>query len=153
MELQLSLEAMADFAALFWESTGGARVFAFHGEMGAGKTTTIAALCRHKGIVEPASSPTFSIINQYTYTESAETKSIYHIDLYRLKDEEEIIQSGVEDCVYSEAICFVEWPEKALQLFDKDAMHVMIRLVDENTRQVQLLSAAAFDELNMREQL
>jgi tRNA threonylcarbamoyladenosine biosynthesis protein TsaE len=87
--------------------------------MGAGKTTLIEAICAAKGVREHTSSPTFSIINQYGYTEDGEEKLIYHIDLYRLKDEEEIIQAGVEDCVYSGSLCMIEWPQKAPDLFDK----------------------------------
>ena len=153
MRLQISLADLEEFATEFWKKAGSTQVFAFHGQMGAGKTTTIAALAKSKGVAEPVSSPTFSIINEYTYTEGGETKSIFHIDLYRLKDEEEIMQSGVEDCLYSGAICFVEWPEKAPQLFDDKAVHVLINPIDENIREVQLLSAAAFDAINMREQL
>ena len=153
MKLQISLANMETFATAFWKEAVSKRVFAFHGQMGAGKTTTISALCRYKGVVEPVSSPTFSIINEYSFKEDGETKSIFHIDLYRLKDEEEIVQSGVEDCLYSGALCFVEWPEKAPQLFDHNAVHVIINHADENTREVQLLSAAAFDAINMKEQL
>jgi tRNA threonylcarbamoyladenosine biosynthesis protein TsaE len=153
MELQISLAELEQFAETFWKKAGDTKVFLFHGEMGAGKTTTITAVVKAKGVKDPVSSPTFSIINEYSYEDGGSTKTIYHIDLYRLKDEEEIVQSGVEDCLYSGAICFVEWPLKAPQLFDTNAMHVVITTIDEQTRQVQLLSTAAFDALNMREQL
>lgn len=153
MKLQISLEDLPGFADAFWQEAGRKKVFAFHGQMGAGKTTTIAALCRHKGITDPVSSPTFSIINEYSYTEGGAKKSLYHIDLYRLKNEEEMIQSGVEDCLYSGAICFVEWPEKAPELFDESSVHVIIKPVDDSVREVQLLPADAFDAANMQEQL
>ena len=153
MELQISLTGLDSFAKVFWAKAGDAKIFAFHGQMGAGKTTTISALVKDKGVMEPISSPTFSIINEYSYEENSIVDTIYHIDLYRLKDEEEIVQSGVEDCLYSGAICFVEWPEKAPQIFDEQTVHVLITAIDEQTRKVQVLSAAAFDALNMREQL
>lgn len=153
MKLQISLADMEQFAGAFWNEVGHAKVFLFHGQMGAGKTTTIAALARHKGVCESVSSPTFSIINEYSFKQDGKTSSIFHIDLYRLKDEEEVMQTGVEDCVYSGAICFIEWPEKAPGLFNDEAVHVIIEPVSEDVRQVQLLSAAAFDARNMREQL
>jgi tRNA threonylcarbamoyladenosine biosynthesis protein TsaE len=151
MELQISLTNLDHFAALFWKEAGTSKVFAFHGEMGAGKTTTIAALVRYKGVQDAVSSPTFSIINEYRYNEGGAEHRMYHIDLYRLKDEEEVIQSGAEDCLYSGAVCFVEWPQKALHLFDAHTVHVVIEPVDEQTRRVRVLSA--FDAHNMSEQL
>lgn len=130
------LEQLNAFAHHFWGRVGAAKVFLFYGEMGAGKTTVIEALCAAKGVKERMGSPTFSIINQYGYTEDGEEKTIYHIDLYRLKDEEEIIQAGVEDCVYSGAICFVEWPQKAPALFDNEAVKVFIEAVSETERRI-----------------
>src|SRR5215218_4612755 len=99
--------------------------------MGAGKTTLIAALCRAKGVQDAVSSPTFSIINEYAYTEHGVLKKLFHIDLYRLQDEAEILHAGVEDCIYNGAICFVEWPQKAPNLFDSQAVHVVIDVLNE----------------------
>jgi tRNA threonylcarbamoyladenosine biosynthesis protein TsaE len=127
-------------------------VFAVHGEMGAGKTTTIAALCRAKGVHDAVSSPTFSIINEYAYTEHGHLKKLFHIDLYRLRSAEEVIQAGVEDCVYSGAICFVEWPEKAPHLFDENAMHLVLEPVKATVRNIKVLPAAAFPNSNVAEQ-
>ena len=121
--------------------------------MGAGKTTTIAALCRYKGVTEAASSPTFSIINEYAYTEGGIQKTIFHIDLYRLKDDEEVVQTGVEDCVESGKICFVEWPEKAPYLFDERALHIVIKPVNEKERTVKILTHEAFNSQSVAEQL
>src|SRR5215211_5600042 len=124
MQFQISLEDLPAFAKKFWKEQPNALVFAFHGEMGAGKTTLIAALCREKGSTDALSSPTFSIINEYVYQNSGTEEKIYHIDLYRLKDEEEVVAAGVEDCLYSGALCLVEWPEKAPHLFDERTVHV-----------------------------
>ena len=131
-------EQLDQFATQFWSYVKEAKVFAFHGQMGAGKTTIIEALCKAKGVKEVMGSPTFSIINEYVYTENGEQRSIYHIDLYRLKDEQEIIQAGVEDCMYSNQICFVEWPAKAPHLFDKNAVQVTIELVNETERSIKI---------------
>lgn len=138
MEFKVSLDKLAAFAQAFWDYVKEQKVFAFHGEMGAGKTTLILALCEKLGTGEHGSSPTFSIINEYGYSKEGEQKTIYHIDLYRLRDESEVIQAGVEDCVYSGEICFVEWPEKAPGLFDQHTAHVYISMLSENERLVQV---------------
>ena len=153
MVLHVSIDKLDDFAAQFWQFVNNVKVFAFHGKMGAGKTTTIAALCKYKGVTEAPSSPTFSIINEYAFTESGDTKTIYHIDLYRLKDDEEVVQTGVEDCIESGHICFVEWPEKAPYLFDERALHIVIEPVNEKERTVNILSDTAYKAQSMAEQL
>jgi tRNA threonylcarbamoyladenosine biosynthesis protein TsaE len=138
MRFNVSKDNLEKFALQFWNAVKDAKVFAFHGEMGAGKTTIISMLCHSLGTADVTASPTFSIINEYTYQESGEMKKIFHIDLYRLKDEEEVIQAGVEDCVYSGSICMVEWPEKAPDLFDENTVHIFIEPVSENERSVEI---------------
>ena len=135
MEFRVSLDQLNVFAAQFWTAVDGAKIFAFHGQMGAGKTTIISALCHYKGTHDITGSPTFSIINEYRVHEG---ESIFHIDLYRLKDEEEVMQAGVEDCIYSGSICMIEWPEKAPHLFDKHSIHVYIEPVFENERKLTI---------------
>ena len=134
----VSIDGLPQFAQDFWRQVGNARVFLFYGEMGAGKTTLIEALCAAKGVKDRMSSPTFSIINQYTYSEQGQEGLIYHVDLYRLKDEEEIIQAGVEDCVYSGAICMIEWPQKAPGLFDKNVVNVFVEALNETQRCIKI---------------
>jgi tRNA threonylcarbamoyladenosine biosynthesis protein TsaE len=143
MQFQISHETLEAFADKFWNTVNGARVFAFHGQMGAGKTTIIAALCKSKGVTDAVSSPTFSIINEYSFQEEGEAKSIFHIDLYRLKDEAEVVQSGVEDCVFSGSVCLVEWPEKAPWLFDENSVHVYVSSVSEHERRVDIRFASS----------
>lgn len=111
------------------------KVWAIHGEMGAGKTTFIHALCEYLGVTSAIGSPTYSIINEY---KSGKAGEIYHMDWYRLKDEEEAIQAGVEDCLFSGNLCLVEWPEKAAALLPDDCLHVAISVVDEQTRKISL---------------
>lgn len=138
MVQEVNLEQLDEFAPSFWKYVNDARVFAFHGDMGAGKTTLVSALCRAKGIHDAASSPTFSIINEYVFEEDGFEKSIYHIDLYRLNSQEEILQTGVEDCVNSGEVCLVEWPDKASWLFDENTVHVSIKVVNENRREIKV---------------
>jgi len=138
MLFHIPLDELENFADQFWKHVKDAKVFAFHGEMGAGKTTIISALCHYKGTKDVTGSPTFSIINEYSYSENGASKKIFHIDLYRLKDEEEVVQAGVEDCIYSGSICMVEWPEKASDLFDENTVHVFIKPVSETEREIFL---------------
>lgn len=134
MEVNFTLDQINKVAEQFIAATAGGQVVALHGEMGAGKTTFVHAVCEVLGVTDTISSPTFSIINQYTAKEAA---LIYHIDLYRLKDEEEAIQTGVEDCLYSGYRCFVEWPDRAPGIFPDETLHVKISLAADNSRKIE----------------
>ncbi len=131
---QYHLSAIDAMAATFWKEHGGPYVYAFHGDMGAGKTTFIHALCQVLGVRNAVGSPTFSIINTYDATDS----TVYHLDLYRLNSEEEAERAGVEDCLYSGCPCFVEWPEKAPGLFPANTRHVFIRVIENDRREIAL---------------
>jgi len=135
MELIFTLEEIHKAAQKLLAHIGVHKVFAFNGEMGAGKTTFIHALCEELEVIDTISSPTFSIINQYK-TKSGET--IYHMDLYRLKDEEEAVNAGVEDCLFSNNICLVEWPDKAPGIFPQDTLRITITILDSNRRKMQI---------------
>lgn len=134
MEVNFTLDQIQKTAEQLLANTGNYKVLAFHGEMGAGKTTFIHALCDAMQVEDVISSPTFSIINQYN---TAKGEIIYHMDLYRIKDENEAINAGVEDCLYSGNRCFVEWPDKAAGIFPDDALHITISSVDDNTRKLK----------------
>jgi tRNA threonylcarbamoyladenosine biosynthesis protein TsaE len=138
VDLIFTLDQIHTAAGQFLQIAGDRKVFAFHGEMGAGKTTFINALCDIKGVKEAVGSPTFSIVNEYVYDCEGTKRLIFHIDLYRLKDEAEAINAGVEDCLYSGNICFVEWPDKAPGLFDGNTMHVKISSDDSETRRITI---------------
>jgi tRNA threonylcarbamoyladenosine biosynthesis protein TsaE len=134
MEVNFSLDKIQNVAAKLLAETTAHKVFAFHGDMGAGKTTFIHALCEAMHITDVVTSPTFSIINQYK-TNNGQT--VYHMDLYRIKDENEAINAGVEDCLYSGNTCLVEWPEKATEIFPDDTLHIYITSSDDNTRKLK----------------
>ncbi len=114
------------------------KVIALHGAMGAGKTTLVSAICRLLKVEDVVSSPTFSVINEYRYNENETPKRLYHIDLYRLKDEEEAIRTGVEDCLYSGDYCFVEWPERAEALFPDDTTTLYLRVEGDTDRSLEI---------------
>jgi len=134
VKITYELSGIKEAAARFWKEIDDKKLLAFHGNMGAGKTTFIHALCEAKGVKDVIGSPTFSIINEYYFPSG----KIFHIDLYRLKDEEEAIRAGVEDCLYSDHICFVEWPDKAPGLFPTNTVHVFIEVKDSETRDLTI---------------
>lgn len=134
-DLEFTLSNIDFAAATFWQLVGSRTIFAFHGPLGAGKTTFIKQLCLQKGVTSAVSSPTFSIINEYVYPGG----SLYHIDLYRLKDEEEAMRAGVEDCLYSGKTCLVEWPERATGLFPENTVSVYFGLVNPETRIISIV--------------
>ena len=138
MEWSFSLATINEVAKEFWKATEGKLTFAFHGEMGAGKTTFIHALCDAKGVKDVVGSPTFSIINEYEYDCDGTKKILFHIDLYRIKDEEEALRAGVEDALYSGYMCLVEWPEKAPGIFPDDTVHIFIEPVDDKIRGLKI---------------
>ncbi|WP_374166023.1 tRNA (adenosine(37)-N6)-threonylcarbamoyltransferase complex ATPase subunit type 1 TsaE [Arcticibacter sp. MXS-1] len=135
MELRIShlgeLPAVARELILF---AGDARVFLFYGEMGAGKTTLIKQLCALLGSEDTASSPTFSIVNEYKSGGGV----IFHFDFYRLKDESEAMDLGYEDYFYSGNYCFVEWPEKIPNLLPESYVEVAITVDFGLTRIVRV---------------
>lgn len=135
MERIFTQEDLRETAELFWEKFPNASVFAFDGQMGAGKTTFIKALCAAKGVMDVTSSPTFSIINEYHYTDaSGKDQLIYHLDLYRLRDEQEALDAGVEDCLYGGGVCFVEWPGIVTNLMPSDTVLVQLEAMPDQKR-------------------
>ncbi|GAA0535418.1 tRNA (adenosine(37)-N6)-threonylcarbamoyltransferase complex ATPase subunit type 1 TsaE [Chitinophaga japonensis] len=129
---------LPQIAQAFWAHFKEQRVFTLEGEMGAGKTTFIKALCAAKGVEDATASPTFAIINQYVYHNGQEQlHTIYHLDLYRLRDEEEAIAAGIEDTLYQEeAVCFVEWPGIITRLLPKDTVNLHLEVLPDQRRRL-----------------
>ena len=132
-----SLEQIQEAAKLFIQNMGDAKVFAFYGKMGAGKTTFIKALCEELGVEDVITSPTFAIVNEYT-SEKLSPYSIYHFDFYRIKKIEEVYDMGYEDYFYGGGICFIEWPELIEDLLPEDAVKVNIRENEDGTREIEM---------------
>lgn len=119
---------LSSAAKQFLEICKGQNIFAFKGKMGAGKTTFIKAICQELGVKDTISSPTFSLVNEYL---SDTGKKIYHFDFYRIKDMSEAYDMGFEEYIYSNACCFIEWPEKVEDLLPERYVKVDIRVEDE----------------------
>jgi tRNA threonylcarbamoyladenosine biosynthesis protein TsaE len=140
MDAIFTLDQIKQIAVQLWNEGKNKKIWAFHAEMGTGKTTFIHALCEVLGVKTAISSPTFAIINEYS---SPEVGTIYHMDWYRLKDEREAMNAGVEDSLISQELCLIEWPENAPGLLPDDTFHIYITIVDENTR--RLVSEASLE--------
>jgi tRNA threonylcarbamoyladenosine biosynthesis protein TsaE len=135
LQTEFTLENIQFIASELWTKLNHYKVWAFDAEMGAGKTTFIHALCNVLKVADTVGSPTFSIINQYQ-TQSG--NAIFHLDLYRIKDEEEAIQAGIEDVLYSDDLCLVEWPGKINSLLPADTVFIKIDILNSNTRRITI---------------
>ena len=136
--MKLLLKNLSDLdivARKFVENMGNRNVFAFYGEMGAGKTTFIKAICSVLGVTETITSPTFSIVNEY---EKSEGEPIFHFDFYRIKNIEEAYDFGYEDYFYSGHLCFIEWPELVEPLLPENVVKVQIVIEDNGQREISI---------------
>lgn len=113
------------------------RVFAFDGQMGAGKTTFIKKLCEEMGTKDVVNSPTFAIVNVYD-VEQPYKGEVYHFDCYRLKDIREALDFGAEDYLYSGKYCFIEWPQIIEPLLPEDTVYVHITPLENGDRRLTL---------------
>lgn len=129
-----SLSDLPKAATQLIEFAGNEKVFIFQGEMGAGKTTFIKAICKTLGVDEEVTSPTFAIVNEY----KGISKKIYHFDFYRLKTQTEALDMGAEEYFYSGNYCFIEWPEKIPDMLPLHYISVDVKVAREGARQISL---------------
>ena len=107
------------------------KIFAFYGSMGAGKTTIIKAVCEYLGAIDIATSPTFTLVNEYR---TASGESLFHIDFYRIKKHEEVYDFGIEEYLSGNSYCFMEWPELIEELLPPETVVVRISVDDREQR-------------------
>jgi tRNA threonylcarbamoyladenosine biosynthesis protein TsaE len=134
VQMEFNVDTLLDLPAVaqgFLSHFDNRKVFAFQGEMGAGKTTFICALLAAMGITEIEGSPTYSLVNVYN---SPLYGQVFHFDVYRLKSETEALDIGIEEMLYSGSYCFIEWPEKVDNLLPENTVWVNIRSLEDNTR-------------------
>lgn len=128
-----SLDDIHAAARQFIAQMGPARVIAFYGSMGAGKTTFVKALCQELGVRDVITSPTFALVNEYT---DGQGQPVYHFDFYRIKRIEEVYDMGYEDYFYSGNLCLLEWPELIEDILPDDVVKVHISVQDDGSRQL-----------------
>jgi tRNA threonylcarbamoyladenosine biosynthesis protein TsaE len=122
-----------------FEGLNGRRKIALYGDMGAGKTTLAKAFCQHLGVRQNTASPTFSLVNQYSYAAADGSEALlHHLDLYRLRSLAEALDIGLEDLLYDPWYCVVEWPQIAEPLFPPDVAKIRIEITGENTRRISI---------------
>lgn len=110
------------------------KTYCFEGEMGSGKTTLIAALANILKVTDHVSSPTYSLINEYHYPEG----KIYHLDLFRIKNIQDLLDIGILDILYSDQYCFIEWPQLAKPLLEQDYIDIVLTKTAENSRRIEI---------------
>jgi tRNA threonylcarbamoyladenosine biosynthesis protein TsaE len=130
-----TLKDLKKAANQFVQLIGDKKVFAFYGNMGAGKTTFIKAICTELGVDENITSPTFSLINEYT---AKDNRILYHFDCYRLKNIREAYDIGADEYFDSGEICFVEWPEKIEDLLPSGTVNVLIKVLNNESREITI---------------
>ncbi len=133
MDVVYTVHQLPQIAALLCTEGKDYLVWALYAPMGAGKTTLVQALASHIGVLSGIGSPTYSIINEY---EANNGQQVYHMDWYRLKNAAEAIEAGVEDALLSGQWCLVEWPEKAPELLPENTWHLVIEIIDPETRRL-----------------
>ena len=134
MKIRYDLKELSFVAEQFIKDIGDNTVFAFYGEMGAGKTTLIAEVCRQLGVSEPVNSPTFAIVNEY----DSDYGTVYHFDCYRLKSYEEGFGIGVEDYFNSGNLCFIEWAENIENILPEDTVRINIGVLSNTERVLEI---------------
>jgi tRNA threonylcarbamoyladenosine biosynthesis protein TsaE len=132
MDMIYTLAQMDDVAQSLMKKFGTQSVWAFHAPMGAGKTTLITALCKILGVQDRVNSPTFAIMNEY----QGLGKVIYHMDWYRLENDGDARRAGVEMAMADSDYCFIEWPEKAINLIPAEALHIEIEILSPEHRRI-----------------
>lgn len=132
MDMIYTLAEIDDVAQSLMKKFGSKSVWAFHAPMGAGKTTLITALCQILGVQDRVNSPTFAIMNEY----QGLGKVIYHMDWYRLENDGDARRAGVEMAMEDSDFCFIEWPEKAINLIPAEALHIEIEILGPEHRRI-----------------
>ena len=127
------IEAQAVAKEIIKNSTS--KIILFHGDMGVGKTTLIKEICKTLGTEDLISSPTFSIVNEYI---TSNDETIFHFDFYRIDNEEEAYNIGVEDYFDSDAWCLIEWPSVIQNLLPLDYVNIHLSELDDGQRNIQL---------------
>ncbi|MEN8964594.1 MAG: tRNA (adenosine(37)-N6)-threonylcarbamoyltransferase complex ATPase subunit type 1 TsaE [Polaribacter sp.] len=129
-----SLENLSEIATAVIASVKN-KTLLFYGEMGVGKTTLIKEICKQLGVLDNISSPTFSLVNEY---QTKNNESIFHFDFYRIEEEEEALDMGIDDYFYNNNWCLIEWPENVENLLPLEAVEIHLSVLEDGQRNIQL---------------
>ncbi len=127
--------AAAEFVEYISSSDLQSNIFAFFGQMGAGKTTFITALCKELGVSDTVNSPTFTIVNEYR---AAKGFPVYHFDFYRINKLSEAYDLGLDEYFGGEGLCLIEWPEKIEEILPEDAVRIEIKVNEDGSRELRI---------------
>ncbi|WP_397446957.1 tRNA (adenosine(37)-N6)-threonylcarbamoyltransferase complex ATPase subunit type 1 TsaE [Polaribacter sp. R77954] len=134
MNINYSLKNLNDLAAKIITVVDH-KIVLFYGEMGVGKTTLIKAICKALNVQDNISSPTFSLVNEY---QTINNEKVYHFDFYRINNEEEALDMGIEEYFYNNDWCLIEWPENIKNLLPLDAVEVHLSILDDHKRNIKI---------------
>lgn len=134
MNNNYSLENLPKIASEIISSVEN-KTLLFYGQMGVGKTTLIKEICKQLGVLDTISSPTFSLVNEY---QTKSNEKVYHFDFYRIEDEEEALDMGIDDYFYNNEWCLIEWPENIENLLPLDAVKIELTMLENGQRNIQL---------------
>lgn len=134
MNTNYSLKNLPEIATAIIASAKS-KTLLFFGEMGVGKTTLIKEICKQLDVVDTISSPTFSLVNEY---QTSEAVAVFHFDFYRITDEEEAFDMGIEEYLYNNDWCLIEWPQNVENLLPLEAVKVHLSVLEDGQRNLQL---------------
>lgn len=128
-------DAAREFVQYVSSSSLQSNIFAFYGQMGAGKTTFIKALCRELGVADDVNSPTFTIVNEYR---AAKGFPVYHFDFYRINKISEAYDIGMDEYFGGDGLCLIEWPEKIREILPDDCFQVFVYVDEDGNRTIRI---------------
>ncbi|WP_439129633.1 tRNA (adenosine(37)-N6)-threonylcarbamoyltransferase complex ATPase subunit type 1 TsaE [Polaribacter sp.] len=134
MNKSYSLENLSEIATTLIASVKN-KTLLFYGEMGVGKTTLIKEICKQLGVLDNISSPTFSLVNEY---QTSKNETIFHFDFYRITDETEALDMGIDDYFYNNDWCLIEWPENVENLLPLESAEIHLSILENGQRNIQL---------------
>ena len=134
MNTNYSLKNLPEIATAIIASAKS-KTLLFFGEMGVGKTTLIKEICKQLDVVDTISSPTFSLVNEY---QTSEAVAVFHFDFYRITDEEEAFDMGIEEYLYNNDWCLIEWPQNVENLLPLEAVKIHLSVLEDGQRNLQL---------------
>jgi tRNA threonylcarbamoyladenosine biosynthesis protein TsaE len=134
MNTTYSLEKLPEVAAAIIASAKN-KTLLFYGEMGVGKTTLIKEICKQLDVLDKISSPTFSLVNEY---QTSKEEAVFHFDFYRITNEEEALDMGVEEYLYNNDWCLIEWPQNVENLLPLEVVKIHLSILENGQRNLQI---------------